>query len=179
VNLYVPAQLSWRQHGHDVRLSIDTRYPHASAISMTVQTSSPQTFAVNLRIPAWATGASLRINGRHEAVPLIPGTFAALRRQWRPGDRIELDLPLRMRLQPVDAEHPDTVALLAGPLVLMRLGDATTPAPLSNRELLSAQPIHGSASSWHAGAGGAAVTLRPFFHIGGEGYSTYQQVVAA
>lgn len=179
VNLYVPAQVSWRQHGHDARLSIDTRYPDSSAISMTVRTSTPQTFAVNLRIPAWATGASVRINGRHEAVPLIPGTFAAVRRQWRSGDRIELDLPLRMRLQPVDAEHPDTVALLAGPLVLMRLHDSASPSPLSRRELLSAQPIRDIASSWHAGTGEAAVRLRPFSHIGGEGYSTYLQVIAA
>ena len=177
VSLYVPAQLSWRQHGHAARLLIDTRYPHASAISMTVQTSAPQTFAVNLRIPAWATGASLRVNGRHEAVPLVPGTFATLHRPWRPGDRIELDLPLHTRLQSVDAEHPDTVALLAGPLVLMRLRDGAPPAPPSRRELLSAQPVHGNASSWRAGSGPAAVTLRPFCDIGGEGYSTYQRVI--
>lgn len=90
---------------------------------MTVQTSTPQTFAVNPRIPAWATGASLRINGRHEASPLMPGTFAAIRRQWRAGGRIELKLPLRTRLQPVDAEHPAKVALFAGPL-LLRPGEA-------------------------------------------------------
>ncbi|MEO6799860.1 MAG: beta-L-arabinofuranosidase domain-containing protein [Rhodanobacter sp.] len=179
VNLYVPARVTWRHDGHDARLSIDTRYPHASAISMTVRTSTPQTFAVNLRIPVWATGASLRINGRGEALALIPGTFAAIRRQWRAGDRIELELPLQMRLQPVDAEHPDTVALLAGPLVLMRVrDDRASLFPLSRRVLLSAQPSPGGDSLWRVGTDGGALALRPFSRIHGEGYSTYQQVMA-
>lgn len=175
VNLYVPAQLGWRQRGHDTRLVIDTRYPHASAISIAVQTATAQTFVVNLRIPAWASGASLHINGRQESSPLLPGTFAAIRRQWRTGDRIELDLPLRTRLQPVDAEHPDSVALLAGPLALMRLDETAAGDAPSRRELLAAQPAHADARSWRAGA----VTLRPFFEIGGQRYSSYQQVVGA
>ncbi len=175
VNLYVPAQLSWRHHGHDTRLTIDTRYPHASAISMTVQISTPQTFAVNLRIPAWAAGASLRINGRHESSPVVPGTFVAIRRQWHASDRIELDLPLHTRLQPVDAEHPDTVALLAGPLLLMRLGEGAAGDAPSRRELLAAQPPRADASPWRAGA----VTMRPFFEIGRQGYSSYHRVTTA
>ena len=178
VNLYVPGQLNWRQHGHEVRLAIDTRYPDASAISMTVHTPTTQTFSINLRIPAWATGASLRINGKSELSALIPGTFAAIHRAWRSGDCIELDLPLRKRLQAVDAEHPNTVALLAGPLVLMRLRDTGATGSPSRLELLAAQPAFGGTSSWRAGSGASAVKLRPFFAIGKQGYSSYQNVSA-
>ncbi|MGH8158743.1 MAG: beta-L-arabinofuranosidase domain-containing protein [Rhodanobacter sp.] len=179
VNLYVPARISWRQDGTESHLSIETRYPYASAISITVQTPTTQVFSVNLRIPAWASGASLRINGRPEAYPLVAGTFATIRRPWHAGDRIELDLPLQKQLQSIDPEHPDTVALLAGPLVLMRLRDTAAPAPLDRRALLSAQPLLGNASSWRVDAGSAAVTLRPFLDIGREGYSAYQDVLAA
>ncbi|OOG64024.1 hypothetical protein B0E46_08870 [Rhodanobacter sp. B04] len=176
VNLYVPAQIRWRQGGTESRLSIDTRYPYASAIAITVQTPSAQVFSVNLRIPAWAAGASLRVNGKLDRHPLAAGTFATIRRAWHAGDRIELDLPLHMRLQSIDPEHPDTVALLAGPLVLMRPRDATVPVPLDRRTLLSAQHVHDDASSWRIGTGGAAATLRPFPDIGREGYSAYQDV---
>lgn len=132
VNLYAPARFRWRQGGSDSRLTIEIRYPYASAIAITVQTSAAQVFSVNLRIPAWAAGASLRINGKLETHAPAAGTFAMIRRAWHAGDRIELDLPLRMRLQSIDPEHPDTVAPLAGPLVLMRLRDATAPAPLDS-----------------------------------------------
>ncbi|WP_449429329.1 beta-L-arabinofuranosidase domain-containing protein [Rhodanobacter umsongensis] len=179
VNLYVPSRIHWRQGGTEAQLSIDTRYPYASAIAITVQTPAVQVFSVHLRIPAWASGASLRINGRLETQPLAAGAFATIRRPWHAGDRIELDLPLRMQLQSIDPEHPDTAALLAGPLVLMRLHDTSLPAPLDRHVLLSAQRAHGDASSWRIGTGTAAITLRPFPDIGHEGYSAYQDVLAA
>ncbi len=46
------------------------------------------------------------------------GTFATLERTWRAGDRIELLLPMQMRLAAMDAETPGTLALMRGPLVL-------------------------------------------------------------
>jgi DUF1680 family protein len=178
VNLYVPAQLNWRQGGTDHRLTITTDYPHASAIAMEVRTSTPQTFSINLRIPAWARGASVRINGRINGPLAKPGTFATIRREWRDGDRIELELPLTLRVQSIDAEHPDTVALLAGPLVLMRLRDATPPVPLDRSKLLSARPLQGNPSQWRVGTGSGAVALRSFMDIGRENYSAYQDVVS-
>ena len=42
---------------------------------------------------------------------------------------MELELPLKMRLEAIDAQHADTVALLRGPLVLMAVkGEAGRPA---------------------------------------------------
>lgn len=178
VNLYVPARVSWRQGGAVCGLSIQTEYPHATDIRMIVQMPSPQTFAIHLRIPAWATGASVRINGRDAGVAPQPGTFAAICREWRTGDSLELELPLALRLQSVDQEHPDTVALLAGPLVLMRMlepGPAAS-AVLAREELLSAQRRGATAQEWKIDAAAGNVRLRPFIDISGERYSAYQDV---
>lgn len=179
VNLYVPGQVSWRQGGDDFRLSIHTDYPHASAITMDVQTSTPQTFTVNLRVPAWAQGASLRVNGKSVMQPIHHGSFAAIRRQWRSGDRIELDLPLALHAQAVDAEHPDTLALLAGPLVLMRLLDTAAPARISRRALLSARADNGNTHQWQIATERGNVQLKPFLAIDRESYSVYQDVLPA
>ena len=35
----------------------------------------------------------------------LPGEFAAVRREWKAGDRVELRLPLRMRTEAIDAQH--------------------------------------------------------------------------
>jgi DUF1680 family protein len=166
VNLYVPATINWRQRGAACRLTVQTGYPYTSAVSLLVQTPTPQTFAVRLRIPAWAEGASLRINGTSQ--PVEPGTFAAVHCEWRTGDRIELELPLHMRVQSVDAGHPDTVALLAGPLVLMRMLDTSTRAPVLRKDLLQAQA---TGRRWKLEDG---TILRPFPDIDREGYSVYQ-----
>ena len=64
VNLYVPAQVAWSQNGASCGLSIETDYPYAPGVIMTLRLPSAQTFTLNLRIPAWAQGAALSINGR-------------------------------------------------------------------------------------------------------------------
>ena len=177
VNLYVPADIRWAQNGRPCGLSINTDYPYAGRVEMTLQPAGAQTFTLSLRIPAWADGASLLVNGRRETSPLEPGRFAAIRREWRPADRIELELPLRQRLEGVDAEHPDTVALSAGPLVLMRIqGDGPAASGVTRAHLLAARRIDGGAHEWQAATDTGLLRLKPFLDIDGEGYSAYQRV---
>ena len=109
---------------------------------MTLQLAGAQTFTINLRIPVWARGANLKINGETADHPLQPGQFAAIRREWRPSDRVELELPLLRSLESVDAQHPDTVALLAGPRwcsACASLARARLPLPVARSSLLAAR----------------------------------------
>jgi hypothetical protein len=179
VNLYVPAQIAWNQGGAACGLSIETDYPYAPSVIMTLRLPRAQTFALNLRIPGWAQGANLSINGRRDSRPLQPGSFAAIRREWRSADRIELELPLTRRLESIDAVHPETVALLAGPLVLMRILGAEDAAsfPISRTSLLAAQRDGNGRHEWQVRTDGGSIKLKPFLDIGTEGYSAYQQVV--
>ena len=178
VNLYVPAQVTWRQNHATCSLRIQTDYPYEPGVTLTLQLPGTQTFTVNLRIPEWAHGATLLINGKRELQPLAPGRFAAIRRAWRSGDRIELELPLLRRLESVDAAHPQTVALLGGPLVLMRiLENGVPPTSLVTRDaLLAAQPEPGVTHTWQLGTGGQRYRLKPFLDIKEESYSAYQDV---
>jgi len=180
VNLYVPAQVAWSQNGETCDLTIETDYPYAAGVSLTLRVPSAQTFTLNLRIPAWAQDARLSINGTPETPPQ-PGRFAAIRREWRSGDRIELALPLTQRLESIDAAHPQTVALLAGPLVLMRILDekTATAAAVARQSLLAAQRDHGGKHEWRASTEAGPFVLKPFLDIGEEGYSAYQDVLPA
>ena len=179
VNLYVPAQVTWSQHGASCGLSIETDYPYVPGVIMTLRLSRAQTFTLNLRIPAWAQGADLSINGKRNALSLEPGSFAAIRREWRSADRIELELPLTQRLESIDAAHPDTVALLAGPLVLMRIldEDGVARSTLTRTGLLAAQRDRGGEREWQARTDNGFIKLKPFLDIDAESYSAYQQVV--
>jgi DUF1680 family protein len=178
MNLYIPGRVDWHQGGAACRVRIETGYPYASAVTMSLQLSRPRTFALRLRIPAWAAGASVSINGKRGAAPAVPGTFAGIVREWQSSDRVELDLPLRQNLQAVDAEHPDTVALTAGPLVLMRILDdglANAPA-LARTALLSAERAHDNDREWTVTQDSQKLRLRAFADIGAQRYSAYQDV---
>jgi uncharacterized protein len=181
VNLFVPAQVRWRQDGAAVGMSIQTEYPYNGRVLLRLQLSRAQEFSVNLRIPAWAEGASLRVNGMRHGQTLQPGTFAALWRVWKPDDEIELELPMELRLQGVDASHPDTVAVLAGPLVLMRVFDDrdSTATATTRAALLTARRPSEAAREWRVAAGGTALRLKPFVDVADERYSAYQDVASA
>ncbi len=176
VNLYAPAQINWSQDNVPCGLTIETDYPYSALVSMTLRLPSPLLFTLNLRIPAWAEDASLLINGKRQTPQ--SGRFAPIRREWRSGDRVELELPDSRRLESVDAAHPDMVALLAGPLVLMRILEADA-APLPRDNLLRAHRDPSGRHEWSAKteAGTGAVKLKPFLDIDGEVYSAYQTVL--
>lgn len=171
VNLYTPSTLTWTKPGARLGLRQITGYPYDSVILLEAAASRPETFSVFLRIPEWAIGASLTTSQMRDSRKLTPGTFAEIRREWKTGDRIELELPLRMRLEAVDAQHPDTVALLAGPLALMALTDGAPPRA-TRAQLLAAAPESLGARVWTADN----LKLKSFPDIKNEQYSAYLRV---
>jgi hypothetical protein len=172
VNLYIPSTLRWTQEGTQVVLTQQSRYPFDTMVQFDVKTSKATDFIVSFRIPAWADGASISINGRREKVTPTPGSFAAIHRQWNSGDRIELDLSMKTRLERVDPQHPQTVALLFGPLVLFAVTD--NPSSLTRADLLAAKRM--DQRSWQVKAAGGTIKMLPFTDIGDEQYSTYLRV---
>ena len=179
VNLYLPSTLRWNARGAQFALRQQTAYPYSSSIRLDVTASTPAEFSVFLRIPAWARGASLTASGMRDSRQLEAGTFAEIRRQWKNGDRIELDLPFATRLQAVDAQHPDVMALFTGPLVLMALREGDTALePVARTALLAAKQTTTQGHEWIADSGAGALRLRPFADVGEAPYTTYLKVVA-
>ena len=169
VNLYIPSTLRWTQEDATVSLTQMSSYPFDSVVQFEVTTPRRLEFALNFRIPSWAEGASISVNGKRVLELVIPGSFATVRREWRTGDQIELDLPLAKRLQPIDPRHPKTVALLCGPLVLFAIVD--TPPLVTSRQLLAAKKT--GQQNWQVETAAAALNMLPFTAISNEQYSTY------
>jgi DUF1680 family protein len=176
VNLYIPSTLRWTENGQTLSLTQEGEYPYEDLIHFTVTASQPTTSTLNFRIPRWAQGAELFVNGTRERDEIVPGSFAAVRREWTSGDRVELRLPLKMRLEPLDSRHENTVALLQGPLVLMAVKQEPTSAlpKITAQQLLAARRVN--EREWQAGSADGPVSLRPFSWIGSRPYTTYLKV---
>jgi hypothetical protein len=169
VNLYVPSTLAWTRGSSKISLTQTGDYPFDSRVHFSLKLSKSEEFAVNFRIPAWAAGASVSVNGKRISSSVLPGTFASVRRKWKSGDRVELELPLAMRLEAINDKHPDVAALLSGPLVLFAVDDS---APeITRSQLLAAKKI--AATRWQAETASAPLALLPFTAIEDERYSTY------
>jgi DUF1680 family protein len=171
VNLYMPSSVRWRQGTVRCSLQQSGEYPFEDTVSMRVTASQPQEFTLYLRIPAWASGARIEINGRLWRGATEPGSFAAVARRWRDGDRIELELPRRMYLESIDRQHPDTVALLCGPLVLFAISAGSERLRPQRAELLATPQA--AQRRWETSVASAPVTFLPYVAIDQEQYSTF------
>jgi hypothetical protein len=169
VNLYLPSELRWTEGASQVSLKQSGEYPFDSHVRMDFTLSKPREFALNVRIPAWAEGASVSVNGKRISSKITAGSFASVRREWKTGDRVELELPRAMRLEAINKRHPDVVALMAGPLVLFPVTD--TAPKVERAQLLAAKKI--GANRWQAQTSSGSLTLLPFTAIQDERYTTY------
>lgn len=121
VNLYGGNRLDTKlSDGSRIVLKQETAYPWEGNIKLTVVACKGTPFSIQLRIPGWATSASLWVNGEALAEEIVPGSYFTLTRTWRAGDVISLDLPLAVELlegHPRIEEVRNQVAIKRGPVV--------------------------------------------------------------
>jgi uncharacterized protein len=173
VNLFTPSSVNWTDGGGKYGLTQQTKYPLDNKVQINVQGSRPADYTVYVRIPGWTTAdAVLSVNGNRVSERVQPGTFAAIRRTWKDGDRAELELPMPLRIEQVDANHPNYVALMRGPLVLFAVADSQP--GFSKAELLRASLTNNATGdSVATSADRKSISMRPYMSIKDESYSTY------
>jgi DUF1680 family protein len=106
--------------GTKISLDQQTEYPWNGKISITLKQVPGKPYAMHFRIPGWSSGASLSVNGQAVNSSLTPGEYAEVSRKWKAGDKIELNLPMPVRLlesNPLVEETRNQVAVKRGPVV--------------------------------------------------------------
>lgn len=141
VNLFIPSALDW--HAKGLRLTQTTHFPDSSKSELTLRLERPTTLTLRIRQPSWCAESNVAINGRGQT-HRTPGQYIELRREWRDGDRIEVALPMQLRLEPLPSA-PEFAAVLYGPIVLAgRMGtEGLTPgAQIIKNERESGEMLH-------------------------------------
>jgi uncharacterized protein len=116
VNLYVASELDWKARG--VRLKQETLFPKEPRTKLTIIAAPAENWTLHLRVPSWTTAdARVLVNGRPIDTQPQPGTYMNLNRSWKSGDRVELEMPMRLTRE-VLGDDPTLQAFLYGPVVL-------------------------------------------------------------
>lgn len=100
---------------NEVILKQSTTYPLTDQILISVDPEKPETFAVNLRIPAWSANSVVSVNGI-QINDVTAGAYLKISREWKKGDQIFLKLDLSGRLVTLNGFQ----AILRGPVLLAR-----------------------------------------------------------
>jgi DUF1680 family protein len=91
---YAPCEVRTRLSGVAVTIEEETAYPFDAGITLRLRPEKPLWFPLALRIPQWAQGATIRINGDAKE-PQRTGEFAVFKREWKAGDRVEVEFPMK------------------------------------------------------------------------------------
>ena len=199
VNLFIASELDWREKGFKVRQ--ETRFPEEAGTTLGISAEKPVALALRVRIPGWVAGACrVRINGKRHEASAGPSSYLTIERTWKSGDRVEIDLPMALRLERLP-DRPDVAAVLYGPIVLAgalgggealkedqvygKYGPEGDPAPVPWFDAKDTAPLE----SWIKPVAGKPLTFRtentgrpndvtlvPFYRLFGERYALYWQL---
>lgn len=110
---YAPCRVTTTLAGAAVQVNVQTEYPFNAAINIHVRTDRPAEFPLELRIPAWAAGAMVRV-GQEPEQPAEPGSVHTIRRTWSGLTQVTIKLPMVWR---AEKRFNNALTLLRGPLV--------------------------------------------------------------
>lgn len=175
VNLFLPSRVTWMQGGTQVTLTQRTDYPKANATQFDLALAKPETFAMYIRIPEWAGAkTTVSVGGKRVEGEITPGKFLAIQRVWKDGDRVEMEIEQPLRLEAVEPENPNFVALMRGPQALFAMGE--NPGQATRSQLLAAIASGQSSDEWIVRGDASTLKLRPWTAIKDEPYRLYQRV---
>ncbi len=136
VNLFVGSSVSFTIKNKKVQLKQVTDYPWDGKVQISVIPEKPVDFELFVRIPGWADNqpvpgdtyryldssselTSLTVNGSPAVYKMLNG-YAVIKKSWKKGDVVELNMPMPVRrivaIQEVKDDR-NRVALQRGPLV--------------------------------------------------------------
>lgn len=115
INLYTASEARFDAGGAALRIRQETDYPASGTVMVRIDPERPARFPLRLRIPAWAREAAVTVNG--EPAGARAGSFAEIDREWKSGDTVRIEMPMRFRLVRGRQRQAGRAALMRGPLV--------------------------------------------------------------
>jgi len=194
VNLFIASEVNWAEKG--VRLEQQTNFPEEEGTTLVVHTDRPVQMALNIRIPWWArAGGVVKVNGTAVGAFSSPSSYLTLDRTWNEGDRVEVSLPMSLRVESMPDDKTIQAAMY-GPLVLAgRLGTEGLTKAMFTSEFDTSpkgdaipgpviktgsgdsadwlKPVTGEPLTFQTTGQARAITLVPLYKLLGERYAVY------
>lgn len=124
VNLFIPSVLNWREKG--VTLTQTTAFPSDGNTTLTMAMDSPRHMSLMLRHPGWCEAVTVKVNGMKVKTLSTPSSYIAIDREWSDGDVVEMEMPMKVRLEELN-HLPEYVSILRGPIVMAARFDNGAP----------------------------------------------------
>lgn len=117
VNMFIASEVTWRNKG--IKLSQKTNFPDQNKVEYVIKSDAPCLFTLNIRQPYWNDSGtmSIVINGKNMKLSPDENGYISLKRLWKDGDQLEIELTPKLSLEYLNGSH-QYAAFTYGPVVL-------------------------------------------------------------
>jgi len=164
--LYTPG----RAKVGDVEIQSSTAFPEDGRVTLVVRPAAKRRFPLYLRVPSWTDRFEARIG--KDTLRGRPGEWLEVRREWTPGDAVEIRMAMSVHFVQGGPDYPGFTAVTRGPQVLALDARDNPGVPYLHRAAITGTRVEKTAAGRYQVAGVAvtrelaekklALTLSPF-----------------
>ena len=140
INQFIGNEAKIALGNQEIRMKMETAYPWEGTINLNIDPEKPIELSLYIRIPGWAQGellpgglyhstgakmnpkkeVSLKINGKGVSDIRMEKGYAVIKRKWKKGDKVEMELPMQINVvagNPRMEDKQGQAVIMRGPLV--------------------------------------------------------------
>ena len=191
---YIPSEFTAEMNGANVTVSQTTgmKYYNDQAffdekddgqmsrwlLKFSVKCDKPVRFTLSLRVPEWAKGVELEVNGKNTAAPVKDG-WLDITSDWQ-NDSVQVFFPSELRAETLP-DMPELMSVVDGPIVLAGITGSdcgiTGADKLNEQFMPQREHTYGTfpwrQNSWRTRNQPQSVMFRPLYEVTDEEYTVY------
>ena len=191
---YIPSEFTAEMNGANVTVSQTTgmKYYNDQAffdekddgqmsrwlLKFSVKCDKPVRFTLSLRVPEWAKGVELEVNGKNTAAPVKDG-WLDITSDWQ-NDSVQVFFPSELRAETL-SDMPELMSVVDGPIVLAGITGSdcgiTGADKLNEQFMPQMEHTYGTfpwrQNSWRTRNQPQSVMFRPLYEVTDEEYTVY------
>ncbi len=191
---YIPSEFTAEMNGANVTVSQTTgmKYYNDQAffdekddgqmsrwlLKFSVKCDKPARFTLSLRVPEWAKGVELEVNGKNTAAPVKDG-WLDITADWQ-NDSVQVFFPSGLRADTLP-DMPELMSVVDGPIVLAGIIGSdcgiTGADKLNEQFMPQMEHTYGTfpwrQNSWRTRNQPQSVMFRPLYEVTDEEYTVY------
>ena len=191
---YIPSEFTAEMNGANVTVSQTTgmKYYNDQAffdekddgqmsrwlLKFSVKCDKPARFTLSLRVPEWAKGVELEVNGKNTAAPVKDG-WLDITSDWQ-NDSVQVFFPSELRAETLP-DMPELMSVVDGPIVLAGITGSdcgiTGADKLNEQFMPQMEHTYGTfpwrQNSWRTRNQPQSVMFRPLYEVTDEEYTVY------
>lgn len=191
---YIPSEFTAEMNGTNVTVSQSTgmKYYNDQAffdekddgqmsrwlLKFSVKCDKPVRFTLSLRVPEWAKGVELEVNGKNTAAPVKDG-WLDITADWQ-NDSVQVFFPSELRAETLP-DMPELMSVVDGPIVLAGITGSdcgiTGADKLNEQFMPQREHTYGTfpwrQNSWRTRNQPQSVMFRPLYEVTDEEYTVY------